>query len=248
MNQWPVLFTTFKDIEGLTFSEAYAQLADTISDICVEHAYLLDSSQVDSDDKKRFAALKAGEATKKAVCNSLYLLTRMMHAHYGKPVILLLDEYDVPLAKANEHGHYRQMLDSIGSMLNKVLKTNGNLKFAVLTGCLKIAKASIFTGANHFVSHSLLSSQHKTTFGFTQDEIEKLLSDAGFTEHASQMKQWYDGYRIHDAEIYCPWDALNYIRDLQSDKNALPGSYWKDSSHNDIIRSFIGQKDFNVTE
>lgn len=248
MNQYPVLFITLKDVEDLIFADAYEQLAFTISDLCVEHGYLLESDKVDEQDKKIFRELKSASATKSAVRNSLFMLTRMMQAHYGKPVILLIDEYDVPLAKAYEHGHYRQMLNSIRGVLSKSLKTNRYLQFAVVTGCLKIAKESIFTGTNHFVSNSILGKRYKNGFGFTVDEVEKLLADTGLDSHAYDMKRWYDGYRISDVEIYCPWDVLNYVCDLQIDQAAKPGSYWKDTSHNDIIRSFIGQENFNVTE
>lgn len=248
MNQWPVLSVSLKDIEDLTFSDAYAQLAFVISSLCIEHSYLLDSDKVDETDKKLFAEMKEQTAKKATIKNSLLILTRMLKAHYGKPVILLIDEYDVPLAKAYEHGHYKQMLNCIRGILSTALKTNRSLQFAVVTGCLRIAKESIFTGTNHFVSNSISGRRYQDAFGFTQEDVKKLLADTELEQRADEIKQWYDGYRIHDAEIYCPWDVLNYISDLQADQEAAPGSYWKDTSHNDIIRSFIGQNDFNVTE
>ena len=248
MNQYPVLFITLKDVEDLKYADAYEQLAATISDLCIEHDYLKDSDKVNASDKTSFIELENCTASKAIVRNSLFMMTRMMRAHYGKPVILLIDEYDVPLAKAYEHGHYRQMLNSIKGVLSKALKTNRYLQFAVVTGCLKIAKESIFTGTNHFVSNSILDKRYKNVFGFTADEIDKLLADTELDSHADDMKRWYDGYRISDAEIYCPWDVLNYVSDLRIDRTAKPGSYWKNTSHNDIIRSFIGKENFNVTD
>ena len=248
MNQYPVLFVTLKDVEDLTFADAYAQLEFVISSLCIEHSYLLESDRTDERDKHFFAELKAGNAARATVKNSLLILTRMMKAHFGKPVILLIDEYDVPLAKAYEHGHYTQMLNSIRGILSTALKTNGNLQFAVVTGCLRIAKESIFTGTNHFVSNSIAGRRYQGTFGFTQEDVDKLLVDMELKEYTPLMKHWYDGYRIGSEEIYCPWDVLNYVSDLRQDKSAQPGSYWKDTSHNDIIRSFIGQTGFNVTD
>lgn len=248
MNQYPVLFLTLKDVEGLTFVDAYEQLAATISDICIEHDYLRMSDKIGESDRSIFVELQNKTAPKAAVMNSLFILTRMLEAHYGKSVILLIDEYDVPLAKANEHGHYKQMLNCIRGVLSKALKTNRYLKFTVVTGCLRIAKESIFTGTNHFVSHTIISGMYMDKFGFTPDEVKKLLSDFELRNCADNMKRWYNGYRIGKAEIYCPWDVLNYVNDLRHDAEALPKSYWKDTSHNDIIRSFIGQENFDVTD
>lgn len=248
MNQWPVLFLSLKDIEDLNFSDAYAQLEGTISDLCIEHTYLLDSEKIDDADKKKFIELKEASAAKSTVKNSLFLLTRMMYGYYGKPVILLIDEYDVPLAKANEHGYYREMLNCIRGMLSKVLKTNNFLKLAVITGCLRIAKESIFTGTNNFVSNSILGSRYADIFGFTEKEVFQLLKDNCLTEYSAEIRRWYDGYRFGDSDVYCPWDVLNYVSELRLNPAALPGSYWKDTSHNDIIRSFIGQNKFAVND
>lgn len=244
MNQFPVLFVTFKDIEDLNFTDAYAQLVFVISSLCMEHSYLLRSEKVDEDDKRAFVELKGQTAGKTTVKNSLLILTRMMKAYYGKPVILLIDEYDVPLAKAHEHGHYKQMLNSIRGLLSTSLKTNPDLAFAVITGCLRIAK----DGTNHFVSSSISVDAYTDSFGFIKEEVDQLLLDTGLTSHAETIRQWYDGYRICNSEVYCPWDVLNYVKDLRKNPAAVPGNYWKDTSHNDIIRSFIGQEDFNVTE
>lgn len=249
MNQWPVLFISLKDVSDAEgFPEAYEMLAYEISDLCIEHAYLLNSEKVDEDDKKRFAELKSKEVAKTDVKNSLYLLTRMMHRHYGKQVILLIDEYDVPLAKAHEYGYYRKMLDVIRGMMSKSLKTNEFLKFAIVTGCLRIAKESIFTGTNHFVENSIYDGNYMDIFGFTEKEVRQILSDANLEEHIFDMKRWYDGYHFGGYDIYCPWDVVNYAAVLMRRPNQLPGNYWKDTSHNDIIRSFIGNKKLHVND
>lgn len=248
MNQYPVLFVTLKDVEGLTFTEAYEQLEYVIASLCIEHDYLKESDQISVADRTDFIKLQNRTASKSVVKNFLFMLTRMMQAHYGKPVVLLIDEYDVPLAKANEHGHYKQMLNTIRGILSTALKTNRYLQFAVVTGCLRIAKESIFTGTNHFVASSILTEDYADVFGFTVDEVGQLLETLHLTDHAEDMKHWYDGYRIGNSEIYCPWDVLNYVKDLRRNRSVMPKSYWKDTSHNDIIRSFISQENFDVTE
>lgn len=248
MNRWPVLFLTFKDVAGNGFRSSYHQLAFCISSLCVEHAYLMDSGKVDSDDRNSFARLKAGTAADTELRNSLFLLTRMMYMHYGKPVILLIDEYDVPLAKASEYGYYQEMLNVIRSIMSSSLKTNEFLQFAVITGCLRIAKESIFTGTNHFKVNSIAGNRYTDSFGFTPDEVEQLLSDAGFASRKEDVKNWYDGYRFGNQEIYCPWDVLNYVSDLESDPLMMPANYWKDTSHNDIIKCFIGRMGLEVND
>ena len=248
MNQFPVLLVSLKDVEGLTFGETYEQLQFVISSLCIEHDYLKDSDKISDADRAAFCELQNRTAAKSVVKNSLFMLTRIMQAHYGKPVILLIDEYDVPLAKAYENGHYKQMLNTIKGILSTALKTNQYLQFAVVTGCLRIAKESIFTGTNHFVASSILTEEYSEIFGFTEDEVGQLLADYNLTGHMEDMKRWYDGYRIGQADIYCPWDVLNYVKDLCRNPKITPRSYWKTTSHNDIIRSFIGQEKFNVTD
>lgn len=248
MNQWPVLSVTWKDIEDLNFEQAQEQMAAVISELCVDHGYLLERTDIDEADKKMLLQLRNFTASATALRNSLYFLTRMMYEHYGKPVILLIDEYDVPLAKANENGYYRQMLNSIRGMLSKALKSNRYLKFAVITGCLRISGESIFTGANHFTTNALAGRRFESVFGFTEDEVKALLEEQGFLGRLLQIRQWYDGYRFGRAHIYCPWDVLNYVSDLQCDPDAEPAGYWKNTSHNDLIRNFIRQKEYNITE
>jgi hypothetical protein len=237
-NQWPVLFVSFRRVDGLNFQSAYGMLELTITDLFREHRYLLDSEQVGDDEKKMIRRLLQGTATEREVKNSLLLLTEMMQAHYGKPVILLMDEYDVPLAKASANGYYKEMLDVMKGIM-QAMKDNSALQLAVITGCLRIAKESIFTGTNNFVSDTITSSRLNEYFGFTQAEVDQLLQDTGLTDHAEDIKAWYDGYHFGEFDIYCPWDVMNYLQDLQFDPLKKPVSYWKNTSDNAIIRSFI---------
>ena len=237
-NQWPVLFVSFRRVDGLNFQSAYGMLELTITDLFREHRYLLDSEQVGDDEKKMIHRLLQGTATEREVKNSLLLLTEMMQANYGKPVILLMDEYDVPLAKASANGYYKEMLDVMKGIM-QAMKDNSALQLAVITGCLRIAKESIFTGTNNFVSDTITSSRLNEYFGFTQAEVDQLLQDTGLTDHAEDVKAWYDGYHFGEFDIYCPWDVMNYLQDLQFDPLKKPVSYWKNTSDNAIIRSFI---------
>ena len=237
-NQWPVLFVSFRRVDGLNFQSAYGMLELTITDLFREHRYLLDSEQVGDDEKKMIHRLLQGTATEREVKNSLLLLTEMVQAHYGKPVILLMDEYDVPLAKASANGYYKEMLDVMKGIM-QAMKDNSALQLAVITGCLRIAKESIFTGTNNFVSDTITSSRLNEYFGFTQAEVDQLLQDTGLTDHAEDVKAWYDGYHFGEFDIYCPWDVMNYLQDLQFDPSKKPVSYWKNTSDNAIIRSFI---------
>lgn len=248
MNQWPVLFLSLKNIEGLNFEGAYGLLRATISDLCKKHAYLAESGRVDSDDRKVFCKLKAGDMNETEVKSSLHTIMRMLYAHFGKTVVLLIDEYDAPLARASEQGYYAQMLDIIKGIFGISLKTNEFLSFSVITGCLRIAKESIFTGTNNFVSSSILDSRFQEFFGFTEGEALQLLEGASFLGQADEMKAWYDGYCFGSQEIYCPWDVLNYVNALQERPDTRPRSYWKNTSHNDIVRSFISRTDLPVKE
>ena len=237
-NQWPVLFVSFRRVDGLDFQGAYGMLEETISDLCEEHRYLLDSSQISDLEKSVMERLIWKKATDQELKGSLLRLTRMMQAHYGKPIILLIDEYDVPLAKASANGYYKEMLDVMKGIM-QAMKDNSALQLAVITGCLRIAKESIFTGTNNFVSDTITSSRLNEYFGFTQAEVDQLLQDTGLTDHAEDLKAWYDGYHFGEFDIYCPWDVMNYLQDLQFDPSKKPVSYWKNTSDNAIIRSFI---------
>ena len=253
MNQYPVLFISLKDAEGLGFSGAYGMLRSILSDLCVKHSYLGSSERVDSDDAERFKRLKSKTAADDEIKGSLLLLSRMMAAHYGKPVILLIDEYDVPLAKAHEEKeagerYYGQMLDVIRGIMSTALKSNDDLKFAVVTGCLRIAKESIFTGVNNFASYSVLDEKFSSYFGFTQPEVDELLKNADLEEKRGTFREWYDGYVFGGEYVYCPWDVVNYTAELLYEKTVRPKNYWANTSGNGIIRDFAGHDDFDVTD
>ena len=248
MNQYPVIFLSLKDIDGLTFEDAYGQLVAQIADLYKEYTYLLECAEIDEDDKKIFLDLKAGKADKVQITRSLGTLMKMLQIYYHKPVILLLDEYDVPVAKASNHGYYNEMLDIMKGIMSTALKDNQALRFAVIPGCLKIAKESIFTGTNNFVSDTIRDSRYNEYFGFTQTEVDKILNDSGCIEHAENVREWYDGYHFGEVDVYCPWDVMNYLRDLQHDIMAKPESYWKNTSDNAIIRSFIEYAGTNITK
>ena len=242
MNQWPVLFLTFKDVDGLTFASAKEMLLNRIAAIYNDHRYLLEGTQVQENNRKVFERLAdevSGNPTDAMLKTSIVLLMRLMRNHYGKPVILLIDEYDVPIAKASAKGYYPEMLEVIKGLMSTALKDNNALRFAVITGCLRIAKESIFTGTNNFVSDTISSSHLNEYFGFTQEDVDQILEDANCQEHAADIKNWYDGYHFGDLDVYCPWDVMNYLRDLQRNPKAKPASYWKNTSDNSIIRSFI---------
>ena len=247
MNQYPVLFLSFKDVDGSSFENALGLLKFTISQFCDTHAYLSDGEQITDVQRAIFERLKMQTASLVDIQSSLFIIMKMMQAYYGKPVILLLDEYDVPIAKASSKGYYAEMLEIIKTMLSTSLKDNVSLRFAVVTGCLKIAKESIFTGTNNFVSDTITSSRFNEYFGFTQREVDKILQDAKACEHAAQIKEWYDGYHFGGYDIYCPWDVMNFVRDLQFDAKAQPASYWKNTSDNAIIRSFIDYAGSSIT-
>lgn len=246
MNQYPVLFITLKDAEGLTFESAYEMLKAAIADVCKKHAYLADSKDVDTFDVDTFQRLRGQIGTDSDIQRSLLAITRMMHAHYGKPVILLIDEYDVPLAKANENRYYKEMLAVIRGVMSTALKSNDHLKFGVVTGCLRIAKESIFTGVNNFKSYSVLDNSFSTYFGFTENEISELLTAAGLEEKAELIRDWYDGYIFGREAVYCPWDVVNFVADAQRDPEEEPQNYWKNTSSNGVIRDFVERSDFNV--
>ena len=251
MNQYPVLFVSFKDVEGLRFESAYGKLKTVLSDLCKSYSYLETSDKIDSADAIAFQNLRFESASDSQIQNSVKILTRMMYAHYGKPVILLIDEYDVPLAKSNEvkeggERYYPQMLEIIRSIMSTALKSNDYLKFAVVTGCLRIAKESIFTGVNNFTSYSVLDEDFSQYFGFTQSEVDDLLNAADLSDKADVFKEWYDGYLFGDSALYCPWDVVNYVAALLRRPNARPKNYWKNTSANGILREFVECREFRV--
>lgn len=239
MNKYPVLFLSFKDVDGNTFENAFGLLKFTLSQFCDAHAYLENNEKVTDLQRAVFERLRNQRAELVDVQSSLLILLKMMQTYYEKPVILLLDEYDVPLAKASNKGYYEEMMEVVKIMLSTALKDNSSLKFAVVTGCLKIAKESIFTGTNNFVSDTITSTRYEEFFGFTQKDVDQILQDADAVAYSACIKRWYDGYRFGNFDVYCPWDVMNYIRDIQHDSDAKPKGYWKNTSDNAIIRSFI---------
>ena len=247
MNQWPVLFISFRRVDGLNFESAFGMLQETITDIYGDHLYLLDSPRISSYQKEIMDRILRKTASEEEIKASILLLTKLMQAHYSKPVILLIDEYDVPIAKASANGYYDEMLDVMKGIL-QALKDNDALRFAVITGCLRIAKESIFTGTNNFVSDTISSSHLNEYFGFTQEEVDQILIDADQTDHAEDVKAWYDGYHFGELDVYCPWDVMNYLRDLRKNPKIKPASYWRNTSDNAIIRSFIDYAGENIHE
>ena len=246
MNQWPTVFVSFRQVDGLNFNSAYDMLTLVISELYKKHLYLLDSDKLDSFDKEIVKQLIQGTASAKDMKGSLMLLTRLMYQQYGKPVILLIDEYDVPVAKANSNGYYEEMLDVMKGLM-QALKDNQALCFAVITGCLKIAKESIFTGTNNFISDTITDSRLNEYFGFVQSEVDQILKDADVLDKAESIREWYDGYHFGDFDVYCPWDVMNYLLELQRNPKAKPVSYWKNTSDNAVIRSFIDYAGSNIT-
>ncbi len=253
MNQYPVLFISFKDVEAENFNDAYEMLQIGIADTCKEYVDLLENEMLDKDDRQTFYRLKSKKSSQGDIKNSLKTIMRMMHAVYGKKVILLIDEYDVPLARASEKNttnnkYYFSMLDVIRGIMSTALKDNEFLEFAVITGCLHIAKESIFTGTNNFASYSVLDEDFSEYFGFSENEVEKMLYAADRKDKAGIIKEWYDGYVFGNSYLYCPWDVINYMSALKKRRDAKPKNYWKDTSHNGILLSFIERTEFDVTE
>ncbi len=253
MNQYPVLFLSLKDIEAESFEGAYKMLQTRLADVCKEIADLTEHPSIDNDDRKIFAKLKAKSADEDEVKNSLKTIMRMFHAVYGKEVILLIDEYDVPLAKASEKNDsqntfYASMLDVLRGIMGTTLKDNEFLAFAVVTGCLHIAKESIFTGTNNFASYSVLDQDFSEYFGFSESEVTELLCAGDREEKADLIKEWYDGYVFGNSFVYCPWDVINYMSALKKRRDAKPKNYWKNTSHNGILLSFVKRTDFDVSD
>lgn len=247
MNQWPTVFLSLKSVDGLNFEGAYQQLVYEISLLYQKHDYLLESTALSEQDKFLFKQLRNRQSEKTDVMRSLQLLTRLLEQHYNKKVILLIDEYDVPVAKANNHGYYNEMLDVMKGLM-QALKDNTSLRFAVITGCLRIAKESIFTGTNNFVSDTITDSRLSEYFGFMQKEVDQILKDGDIEDKADSIKEWYDGYHFGEFDIYCPWDVMNYLLELQRNPKAKPASYWKNTSDNAIIRSFIDYAGNSITK
>ena len=239
MNQYPTVFLSFKDIGGTSFENAFNLLRFVIAQLYDNYKFLLDDPDIPSTQKEIFQRLQRQTASLTDIQGALLILTKMLHSYYKKPVIILLDEYDVPVAKASSNGYYDAMLEIMRPMLSTVLKDNPSLRLAVITGCLKIAKESIFTGTNNLVSDTIQSTLLNEYFGFTQADVDQILLDFHFEHNKTLIKSWYDGYHFGSYDVYCPWDVLNYGNRLQTTGSDVPVSFWKNTSDNAIIRSFV---------
>ncbi len=246
MGKYPVIFLTLKGAEGLTFAAAKSQLVNLIADEASKYSFLQTSSKLTAAEKEQYAALIAMQNGKytmddDSLAAALKKLSELLYKHYGQKAVILLDEYDVPLDKAFQNGYYQEMVSLIRSIFGNALKTNDYLKFAVLTGCLRVSKESIFTGLNNFKVLSITDMRLDEQFGFTEAEVKKLLQYYHLEEHLAETKAWYDGYRFGNADIYCPWDVINHVDLLRFDAGAEPQSYWSNSSGNDLVKRFINK-------
>lgn len=252
MGKFPVISVSLKDVSGNSFDEAADMLRSVIGKEAARFQFLIQSDRLTEIEHKQYKALininDRGEYAMSDVLlsDSLSVLSHLLQKHYGKSTILLIDEYDVPLDKAYRSGYYDQMVEFIQKMFGKAFKTNDSLQFAVLTGCLRISKESIFTGLNNFKVYTVNDMLCKEYFGFTDKEIQELLSYYGFTEHYDAIREWYDGYQFGGQHIYCPWDVVNYCADLRSGNTKKPQNYWVNTSSNDIIRRFIDKADVST--
>lgn len=243
MGNYPVISISLKGVNEADFVDAYQLLADVINEEAHRLQFLLESDRLSAADKDVFRKLLEKQMDRSTLISSLRRLTLLLEKHYGKQVIVLIDEYDVPLAKANENGYYDEMILLIRNLFENVLKTNDSLKFAVLTGCLRIAKESIFTGLNNFNVFSITNVAFDEYFGFTDGEVKEILRYYGLEDHYSIVKEWYDGHRFGNSEVYCPWDVINYCKEHLSDPSAPPKNYWMNTSGNDVINHLIDGMD-----
>ena len=242
MGKFPVVFISLKDVDGLTFKEASGKLHEIIQKEIRRLYFLTESSKLSEMDKQAFNKL-ASTDEEVEIQKSLALLTELLYKHYGQKTILLIDEYDVPLDKAFQHGYYKEMASLIRGLFSPALKTNDFLQFAVLTGCLRVSKESIFTGLNNFKVLSITDSRFDEHFGFTDVEVKMLLEDYDLLDHYDDTRRWYDGYRFGNVDVYCPWDVINYVDLLHNDPHAEPQAFWINSSGNDLVKRFVDKAD-----
>ena len=247
MGKYPVVFISLKGVDGLTFEDAYERLRRLIRSEAFRLEVLRDSTAISDEERNAYLRIISEQDTVPDVTDSLKMLSSLLEKHYGQKVILLIDEYDVPLDKAYAHGYYEQMIDLIRAMFGAALKTNDSLFFAVLTGCLRVSKESIFTGLNNLMVHSISDTSFDEYFGFTDAEVGKMLADYGLESHHAEARAWYDGYRFGGQDVYCPWDVINYCYALRSDPNAEPKAYWLNTSGNDMVRSLIDKTKSGTT-
>ena len=241
MGQYPVIFLSLKGVDGLNFEEAKSMLKITIRTEAQRHYELKKSEKVSEENRKLFNDILSGQDER--IEDSLRMLSQILFEHYGKKSIILIDEYDVPLDKAFQHGYYKGMVSLLRGLFGQALKTNEFLQFAVLTGCLRVSKESIFTGLNNFKVLSIADVRFDEQFGFTDEEVRKLLKDYDLEDYFSEAKEWYDGYHFGNADIYCPWDVINYVEHLRYDPEAEPEAFWINSSGNDLVKRFVAKAD-----
>ena len=242
--QYPVIFLSLKNVEGNDFESAKYQMMELISKEAIRHSSLRESEAMDENAKKEYEALTTFsdgryQMTEESLLSSLQTLSELLSTHYHKKTVILIDEYDVPLDKAFQHGYYKDMVSLIRTMFGKALKSNSALAFAVLTGCLRVSKESIFTGLNNFKILSITDTRFDEQFGFTDTEVRKLLFDYHLEDRFEEVKEWYDGYRFGNADVYCPWDVINFVDRAKDDKEAKPEAYWINTSGNDLVKRFI---------
>ena len=248
MGKYPVVFVSLKGVDGLTFETAYRALCSIIRREALRLEFLLDSDKLTENEKKSLNRILTGEYDDQDIRDSLQMLCTLLEKHYGQKPILLIDEYDVPLDKAYYHGYYPQMIDLIRAMFQAALKTNSSLFFAVLTGCLRVSKESIFTGLNNLMVHSISDPSFDEYFGFTDEEVGKMLSDYGLEAHHQEAREWYDGYRFGGQDVYCPWDVINYVYALRVDPQAEPKAYWLNTSGNAMVRELVDKSADGTTQ
>lgn len=244
MGRFPVVFLTLKGVDGLTFEKATNKLIKIVALEAERFIFLKNSDKLTDNEKQRYCALVQMQDGKYAMDedtleSALQTLSELLYRHYGHKVVILVDEYDVPLDKAYQNGYYKEMVSMIRSLFGEALKTNEFLQFAVLTGCLRVSRESIFTGLNNFKIFSITDARFDEQFGFTEDEVGKMLKDYHLEEHLAEMKEWYDGYHFGDADIYCPWDVINRVDDLCDTPEAKPKCYWINSSGNALVKRFV---------
>ncbi len=253
MGKYPVIFLSLKGVEGLTYEEAFEAFVRIMGKEVNRVSFLADSdklTQIEREQYKGLTIMKNGRLAfdKEKLISSLQLLSQLLYKHYGKKTVILIDEYDVPLDKAFQNGYYNEMVSLIRGLFGQALKTNEFLQFAVLTGCLRISKESIFTGLNNFKVMSITDSRFDEQFGFTDSEVMKLLSDYGMDSHFDEVKEWYDGYHFGRADVYCPWDVINHADHLRDDSDAKPQTYWINSSGNSLVRRLINRADSSTKD
>lgn len=246
MGKYPVIFLTLKGVEGLTFADAKMMLKSILSTEMDRHYYLKTSEALTDEDKAYFVKMLTG--TDENINDSLRKLSQLLYKHYGKKVVILIDEYDVPLDKAYQNGYYHEMVSLIRGLFGQALKTNDYLQFAILTGCLRISKESIFTGLNNFKVLSIMDARFDEQFGFTDSEVEELLAAYNLDSHFTEIKEWYDGYHFGNADVYCPWDVINYVDLLRFEPTAKPQDFWSNSSGNALVRRFIDKADVQTKD